>query len=145
MSHPPRMKRVDMVAPHRLREEIRARITRIDLFDDVQTTPEVNKNLGMMIDLMEQSGREIIPSPLNWPRYKITFSNGVERWSICRYSKTGRKKLLPQRDLTDEVIYLLWPIAPITEFNLMKRAKKQEHQTTKRKSKETQRGGKRKI
>lgn len=128
----------------RLREEIRARVTRIDLFSDVQTTPAVNKDLAMMIDLMEQSGREIIPSPLNWPRYKITFSNGVERWSICRYNMTGRKKLLPQRDLTGEIIYL-WPVAPITEFNLLKRAKKQEQQATRRKAKERKRGGKGKI
>jgi hypothetical protein len=106
----------------RLRDEIRARVVRFDLYGDSQSCPEANRDTALALEAMKEIGVEVIPDPTEWPRYKITFANGIEQWVFCRHAKG--KKVLPGRDLSRELFFRM-PAAPlVANFNRLLEGKK---------------------
>ena len=115
----------------RLREEIRARIARIDLYGDPESCPEANESVALGLEVMRQAGFGVVVPPLNWPRYKITFSNGFEQWVFCRHKKLKYTETVTERDLSKELFFLI-PAAPMIKL-LDKEKTETKNETGKRK------------
>ena len=88
----------------------------------ISSLPEANRDTALALEAMKEIGVEVIPDPTEWPRYKITFANGIEQWVFCRHAKG--KKVLPGRDLSRELFFRM-PAAPlIANFNRLMEGKK---------------------
>jgi DNA invertase Pin-like site-specific DNA recombinase len=98
-----------------LRAEMKILIKRIDLWADPAQCSGIKEYYPLLAKAVQTAGLQWEADPKQMPKYRITFSNGTERWVICegcRLPRRGRCSSSNKRHQVRDVIIALPPRLP---------------------------------
>ena len=93
-----------------LRAEMKILIKRIDLWADPAQCSGIKEYYPLLAKAVQTAGLQWEADPKQMPKYRITFSNGTERWVICercRLPRRGRYSSSNKRHQVRDVIIAL--------------------------------------